>query len=60
MTIEDKFALFYIKDGLLYPVILTEEQSTMLQLTAQGIVANNVKLLNQPIGKAIDKGNTTL
>jgi len=36
---EDKIVLFYVKDGTLYPVQLTKEQSAMVEI-ALGAIFN--------------------
>ena len=37
MSVENGFVLFYVKDGTLYPVSLTEEQKTMFDLCMSAI-----------------------
>lgn len=50
---KDGVALMYIKDGVLYPVVLTEEQNEILQITAR--LFNPLKvMLDQPQGKAVN------
>lgn len=49
---EDGVALMYIKDGVLYPVALTEEQNEVLQFTAK--LFEPIKVVNKPQGKAIN------
>lgn len=50
---KDGVVLMYIKDRILYPVALTEEQNDVLQFTA--MLFNSMKVLvDQPIGQAIN------
>jgi hypothetical protein len=50
--VEDGVALMYIKDGVLYPLALTQEQYDILQFTAR--LFEPLKIINQPQGKAIN------
>lgn len=49
---KDGVVLFYCKDGVLYPVALTEEQNSMLQLTAK--IFEPLQVVNIPQGPAIN------
>lgn len=48
----DGLAVFYIKDGNIYPIGLTEEQATMLDVGI-AIVGNIVVDFKNPIGEAV-------
>lgn len=49
---KDGVVLFYCKDGVLYPVVLTDEQNSMLQFTAK--LFEPLKVVNIPQGPAIN------
>ncbi|WP_338842101.1 hypothetical protein [Paenibacillus glucanolyticus] len=49
---KDGVVLFYCKDGILYPVALTEEQNSMLQFTAK--LFEPLQVVNIPQGPAIN------
>jgi hypothetical protein len=50
---KDGLALMYIIDGVLYPVVLTQEQYDILQFTAR--LFSPLKIVkDQPQGKAIN------
>ena len=52
--VKDGFVLFYVKDGEVYPVILTDEQIHLVDLViggALGSTNDKVRILNQPQGK---------
>jgi hypothetical protein len=57
---KDGVALFYIKDGILYPVSLTEEQYEILQITAS-LFSPLTIVTDKPQGQAVNllsKGET--
>jgi hypothetical protein len=49
---KDGVALMYIKNGVLYPVALTQEQYDILQFTAK--LFEPLKIIDQPQGKAVN------
>jgi hypothetical protein len=49
---KDGVALMYVKDGVLYPVVMTQEQYDILQFTAK--LFEPLKIIDQPQGKAIN------
>jgi hypothetical protein len=49
---KDGVALMYIKDGILYPVALTQEQYDILQFTAR--LFEPLKIIDKPQGKAVN------
>jgi len=49
---KDGVVLFYCKDGVLYPIALTDEQNSMLQFTAK--LFEPLKVVNIPQGPAIN------
>lgn len=54
-TMEDGLILFYVKDGTVYPVILSEEQNETLQFLANIITGGKpLKVLDKPMGVAYD------
>ena len=50
---ENKVVLMYVLDGTVYPVALTEEQDTILQMTA-GLFSPLKVLKDHPQGKAVN------
>lgn len=48
----DGLALFYIKDGTIYPIGLTKDQATMLDISVAVLGTIAVSFKN-PIGKAV-------
>lgn len=51
--LEDKAVLMYCKDGVIYPVALTEEQDKLFQLTIS--IFSPLKIIrDRPQGKAIN------
>lgn len=53
----DGVVLMYCKDGVLYPVGLTESQHTMLQLTVKAIASPLPVMFSKPLGRAINYAN---
>jgi hypothetical protein len=51
-AMEDGVALMYVKDGVLYPVAMTQAQYEILQFTAR--LFEPLKIVDQPQGKAIN------
>lgn len=51
--VSDGLYLVYVKDGQLYPVILTQEEWDTLQFTAN-LVSNPIKVLEKPLGTAFN------
>ena len=62
MSVENGFVLFYVKDGTLYPVALTEEQKTMFDLCMRALsqTYHPIRVIeNRPQGKVanlLDEG----
>ena len=55
-TVENRFNLTYIKDGIIYPVALSSEQDSILQNIVPSLVANNgnIRIIkDKPLGEAI-------
>lgn len=52
-NVKDGVVLMYMKDGVLYPVALTNEQNDMLQFTAELFSPLKVAM-DKPQGKAIN------
>lgn len=50
----DGLILMYVKDGEVYPVVITEEQYEMVQLMGSAILGGEIKLVNKPQGKAVN------
>jgi len=53
---KDGFNLMYIKDGIIYPVVLTVEQDNILQNVVPSLVANNENIRvvkDRPLGEAV-------
>ena len=48
------FAIFYIKDGQLYPVAISEEQHQMLQMMIPATLGNDIKVIDRPQGELIN------
>jgi len=48
--VKDGFVLFYVKDGEVYPIALSNEQLKMLDLTIPAALGNNVTIVNQSMG----------
>ncbi|WP_017726746.1 hypothetical protein [Halalkalibacterium ligniniphilum] len=49
---KDQLGLFYVKDGVSYPVALTEEQKSIFNLTMAAI--GPIKVIeNKPMGIAV-------
>ena len=51
--VSDGIYLMYVKEGQMYPIILTKDQWDMLQLFANGI-SNPIKVLDKSLGIACD------
>jgi hypothetical protein len=51
--VKDGAVLMYMKDNVLYPVAMSEEQWTMLQMTAN-IFAPLKVVFDKPQGKAVN------
>lgn len=51
---KDGFVLTYVKDGILYPIMITESQNRMFQILAQSVVDSKVRLVNRPFGEAVN------
>jgi hypothetical protein len=49
---KDGIALMYIKDGVMYPVALTQEQYDILQFTAR--LFEPITVINKPQGEAVN------
>ncbi len=47
----DGFVVFYVKDGIGYPVAMNEEQLTMINIVCEGIFKPQVTIIDKPIGK---------
>jgi hypothetical protein len=50
---KDAIVLMYMKDGVLYPVAMTEDQNNMLQVTARLFSPLKV-VFDKPQGKAVN------
>lgn len=48
----DGLMLAYVKDGVVYPIALSEENLEMLDLTI-GMMLKEITLINKPMGKVI-------
>jgi len=48
------FAIFYIKDGQLYPVAISEEQHNMLQIMIPATLGKKIQVLDKPQGELIN------
>ena len=47
------FILTFIKDGLAYPVVLTDEQRKKFNMILPTILQGNVNVDKEPIGKVV-------
>lgn len=52
--VKDGIALMYIKDGVMYPCALTEEQYTMLTLFVSGVCQPLNVITSKPQGTAVN------
>lgn len=50
----ESFAVFYIRNEQYYPVALTAEQNTMVQMMVGGILKNKVTIIDEPFGKVVN------
>ena len=50
---EQDFILTFIKDGLAYPVVLTDEQRKMFDMVLPKVLQGNVNVDKEPIGKVV-------
>lgn len=50
----ESFAIFYIKNGQYYPVALTAEQNTMVQMMIGGALKNKVTIIDEPFGRVVN------
>jgi hypothetical protein len=50
---KDRPVLFYCKDGVLYPVMLTNEEQQLLEGSVRMLFAP-LKLIDKPQGKAVN------
>lgn len=48
---EDGFVVFYVKDGIGYPVAMNEHQLNMINFVCDGLFKPQVTLIDKPIGK---------
>jgi len=48
------FAIFYIKDGQLYPVALMEEEHRLLQIMIPATLGKKITVLDKPQGELIN------
>jgi hypothetical protein len=48
------FAIFYIKEGQLYPVAISDEQNTMLQMMIPATLGNKIQVLDKPQGELVE------
>jgi hypothetical protein len=53
----DCFVIFYVKEGKLYPVVMTAEQDDMLQLVVLLALGDKIQCLDKPVGEAIQMGS---
>ncbi|MED1953958.1 hypothetical protein [Brevibacillus centrosporus] len=51
--IKDGLVLFYVKDGTVYPVALSEDQKQTFDML-MNIMPQPIRAVNTPIGKAIN------
>jgi hypothetical protein len=50
--VEDGFIIMYVKGGVVYPVAMTEEEHTMLQMIGPSLFKDKkVRLIDKPQGK---------
>lgn len=47
----NEFLLLYNKDGIAYPIAMTEQDMLMLDMFCRGLFRPEIKLINQPMGK---------
>lgn len=48
---KDGFVVFYVKEEIGYPVAMTEEQLTMINIVCEGLFKPQVTIIDKPIGK---------
>lgn len=46
-----QFAIFYIKNEQYYPVALTSEENTLIQMMIGGALKNKVTIIDKPFGR---------
>lgn len=51
----NNFLLTFIKDGIAYPVALTDEQREAFNMTLS-FIPGEIKVVNEPIGKVVTLG----
>jgi len=52
--VKDGLYLFYVKDKQVYPIGMSNEQWDLLQYLGNSIAGNPIKVLQEPMGKAVD------
>jgi hypothetical protein len=51
--VSDGLYLMYVKNGVMYPVVMTDEEWNMLQISAHAI-CRTIKVLDKPLGEAFN------
>lgn len=50
----ESFAVLFVRDNQYYPILLTEEQNIMLQMSVKALLQNKVTLIDQPFGRVVN------
>lgn len=50
----ESFAVLFVRDNQYYPILLTEEQNIMLQMSIKALLQNKVTLIDQPFGRVVN------
>lgn len=47
----ETFAVFFVMNEQFYPIALTKEQDTMLQMTIKAVLGNHATIIDKPFGQ---------